>query len=197
MFQGLAVACVIASVMVYSLVPKYQVNSNGESLAQQLVALWQVIKHPRFYQIAPLSIATQGVFGAFVGLWSGYWLRDYLALSESQTAQIILTMAVAMTAGFVVLGALAAYAQRYGISAHIVSVSGVLVYMCSQWVIINQWSQWHHLWWGLGVVINLWPSSATGVYPQVAYATAWLWVLGLQVLALVWFFYNAVLSKLR
>ncbi|MDC1341995.1 hypothetical protein N8222_09365 [Oceanospirillaceae bacterium] len=45
-----------------------------------------------------------------MGLWSGYWLRDYLALSESQTAQIILTMAVAMTAGFVVLGALAAYA---------------------------------------------------------------------------------------
>ena len=112
MFQGLAVASIIASVLVYSLVPKYKVSSNGESLGQQLGALWQVIKHPRFYQIAPLSVATQGVFGAFVGLWSGYWLRDYLALSESQTAQIILTMAVAMTAGFVVLGALAAYAQR-------------------------------------------------------------------------------------
>ena len=243
LFQGLAVASIIASVLVYSLVPKYKVSSNGESLGQQLGALWQVIKHPRFYQIAPLSVATQGVFGAFVGLWSGYWLRDHLALSESQAAQIILTMAVAMTAGFVVLGALAAYAQRYGISAHIVSVSGMLVYMCSQWVIINEWSQWHHLWWGLsgffgtsgvlmyaylsqsvpknlvgrtntslnlcvfvvafacqwglGVVVNLWPSNALGVYPQVAYATAWLWVLGLQALALVWFFYNAFLGKLR
>ncbi|MDC1341996.1 MFS transporter, partial [Oceanospirillaceae bacterium] len=53
LFQGLAVASIIASVLVYSLVPKYKVSSNGESLGQQLGALWQVIKHPRFYQIAP------------------------------------------------------------------------------------------------------------------------------------------------
>ena len=243
LFQGLAAASVIASVLVYSLVPKYLVSSNGESLKQQLVSLWQVVKSPRFYQIAPLSVATQGVFGAFVGLWSGYWLRDYLSLPNGESSQIILTMALAMTAGFAVLGALAASAQRIGISAHVVSVSGMLVYMLSQWVIINEWSQWHHLWWGLsgffgtsgalmyaylsqsvpkslagrtntslnlcvfvvafacqwglGIVINLWPADTAGVYPQIAYVTAWLWVLGLQALALVWFVYNAVFGKLR
>ena len=30
-----------------------------------------------------------------------------------------------------------------------VSVSGMLIYILSQWVIINEWSEWHHLWWGL------------------------------------------------
>jgi hypothetical protein len=193
--------------------------------------------------MAPLSVATQGVFGAFVGLWSGYWLRDYLALSNTEAAQIILTMAVAMTAGFVVLGWLAASLHRLGISGYVVSVSGMLVYMVSQWVIIHEWSEWHHLWWGLsgffgtsgvlmyaylsqsvpkslvgrintslnlcvfivafgcqwglGIVINLWPADAVGVYPQTAYATAWIWALGLQLIALIWFFYNAILGKLR
>ena len=243
LFQGMAVASVLASVLVYSLVPKYEISSNGQGLKQQLAELWQVVKSPSFYQMAPISVATQGVFGAFVGLWSGYWLRDYLALSNTESAQIILTMAVSMTAGFVVLGWLAASLQRFGVNAYVVSVSGMLVYMLSQWVIINEWSQWHHLWWGLsgffgtsgvlmyaylsqsvpkdlvgrtntslnlcvfvvaflcqwglGIVINLWPADAMGVYPQTAYATAWFWALGLQVLALMWFVYNAIFSKLR
>jgi MFS family permease len=243
LFQGLAVASVMASVLVYSLVPKYKIRSQGQNLTQQLVELWQVIKSPNFYQVAPLSVATQGVFGAFIGLWSGYWLRDYLALSNEQAVQIIFTMAAAMTAGFVVLGWLAASLQRFGVSAYVVSVSGMLVYIFSQWVIINEWSDWHHLWWGLsgffgtsgvlmyaylsqsvpkslvgrvntslnlcvfvvafscqwglGVVINLWPVDAMGAYPQAAYATAWLWVLGLQLMALIWFLYHAVFRKLR
>jgi len=242
LFQVLAAASILASVLVYSLVPKYHINSKGQSLKQQLTELWQVVKSPRFYQMAPLSVATQGVFGAFIGLWSGYWLRDYLALSNVQTAEIIFTMAVSMTAGFAVLGWLAASLQRFGVSAYVVSVSGMLVYIFSQWVIINEWSEWHHLWWGLsgffgtsgvlmyaylsqsvpkslvgrintslnlcvfvvafccqwglGVAINLWPADAAGVYPQVAYATAWSWVLGLQLMALIWFVYHTIQRKL-
>ena len=243
LFQILGVASVVASVLVYSLVPKYTTHSNGQNLKLQLVELWQVIKSPSFCQMAPLSVATQGVFGAFVGLWSGYWLRDYLSLSDSEAAQIILTMALAMTAGFVVLGWLAASLYRFGVSSYMVSVSGMLIYILSQWVIINEWSEWHHLWWGLsgffgtsgvlmyaylsqsvpkslvgrvntslnlcvfvvafacqwglGIVINLWPVDALGIYPQTAYATAWMWALGLQIMALIWCLYHAILGKLR
>ena len=243
LFQILGVASVVASELVYSLVPKYTTHSNGQNLKLQLVELWQVIKSPSFCQMAPLSVATQGVFGAFVGLWSGYWLRDYLSLSDSEAAQIILTMALAMTAGFVVLGWLAASLYRFGVSSYMVSVSGMLIYILSQWVIINEWSEWHHLWWGLsgffgtsgvlmyaylsqsvpkslvgrvntslnlcvfvvafacqwglGIVINLWPVDALGIYPQTAYATAWMWALGLQIMALIWCLYHAILGKLR
>lgn len=243
LFQILGVASVVASVLVYGLVPKYTTHSNGQNLKLQLVELWQVIKSPSFCQMAPLSVATQGVFGAFVGLWSGYWLRDYLSLSDSEAAQIILTMALAMTAGFVVLGWLAASLYRFGVSSYMVSVSGMLIYILSQWVIINEWSEWHHLWWGLsgffgtsgvlmyaylsqsvpkslvgrvntslnlcvfvvafacqwglGIVINLWPVDALGIYPQTAYATAWMWALGLQIMALIWCLYHAIFSKLR
>ena len=243
LFQVLGVASVVASALVYSLVPKYTIHSRGQNLKMQLAELWQVVKSPSFCQMAPLSVATQGVFGAFVGLWSGYWLRDYLSLSDTEASQIILTMALAMTAGFVVLGWLAASLHRFGVSAYMVSVSGMLIYILSQWVIIHEWSEWHHLWWGvsgffgtsgvlmyaylsqsvpknlvgrvntslnlcvfvvafgcqwgLGIVINLWPADAVGVYPQTAYATAWMWALGLQIMALIWCLYNAILSKLR
>jgi hypothetical protein len=46
-------------------------------------------------------------------------------------------------------------------------------------------------------VINLWPVDALGIYPQTAYATAWMWALGLQIMALIWCLYHAILGKLR
>ena len=149
LFQVLAVATLVASVLVYSLVPRYSIQAQSQRLTQQIVELWQLVKSPQFYQIAPLTVATQGVFGAFVGLWAGYWLRDYLSLSTAEAAQIVLTMALSMTAGFVALGWLAGRLHRFGISAYSVSVVGMLVYMLSQCVIINEWSDWHHFWWGL------------------------------------------------
>jgi len=243
LFQLLAVASVFASVLVYSLVPSYTVKRQSQKLKSQWAELWQVIKSPIFYRLAPLSVATQGIFGAFVGLWAGYWLRDYVSLSPAEAAQVLLTMALAMTAGFVSLGGLAGWLQKFGISAHLVSIGGMMVYMLSQWVIINEWSQWHHLWWavsgffgtsgalmyaylsqavpkglvgrintslnlcvfafaficqwGLGVLIDQWPSDAQGVYPQAAYANAWLWLLAVQFVALLWLLYNAVFRKLR
>ena len=41
--------------------------------------------------------------------------------------------------------------------------------------------------WGIGAVINLWPPSAGGAYPLVAYDVAFSLMLALQALALTWF----------
>jgi len=243
LFQTMALASLLASGLVLTLVPRYTVAVKNQKISQQLAELWQIIKSPTFYQLAPLSVATQGVFAAFIGLWAGYWLRDFLSLSPAEAAHVLLTMALAMTAGFVSLGWLAGRLQKFGIGAHMVSVGGMLVYLLSQLVIVNEWSQWHHLWWGisgffgtsgvlmyaylsqsvpkalvgrvntslnlcvfvcafagqwgLGMLIDQWPTNAAGVYPQAAYVNAWAWVLGLQGLALCWLLYNAVLRQAR
>jgi len=243
LFQAMALASLLASGLVLTLVPRYVVVVKKQKVSQQLSELWQVIKSPIFYQLAPLSVATQGIFGAFIGLWAGYWLRDYLSLSPAEAARVLLTMALAMTAGFALLGWLAGWLQKFGIGAHVVSVVGMLVYLLTQLVIVNEWSQWHHLWWGLsgffgtsgvlmyaylsqsipkalvgrvntslnlcvfvcafagqwglGMLIDQWPTNAAGVYPQVAYFNAWAWVLGLQGLSLCWLLYNAVLRQAR
>ena len=41
--------------------------------------------------------------------------------------------------------------------------------------------------WGIGAVIDLWPATASGGYAPEGYATAFGIMLGLQVLALVWY----------
>jgi len=243
LFQIMAFATVLASVLVFTIVPRYTLSIKSVSIRQQLSDLWQVVKSPVFYQLAPLSVATQGIFAAFIGLWAGYWLRDYLAMSAQEAAQVLLVMAVAMTAGFVALGTLASWLQRFGIGANWVSLAGMLIYLICQMVIISEWSQWHYFWWavsgffgtsgvlmyahlsqsvpktlvgrvntslnlcvfvcaflgqwGLGLVIDLWPSNAQGVYPQVAYYNAWAWVLAVQVLALFWFLYHTIKGQLR
>lgn len=41
--------------------------------------------------------------------------------------------------------------------------------------------------WGIGTIVNLWPTSEDGAYAPVGYQTAFALMLGLQVLALAWF----------
>ena len=53
LFQVLAVATLVASVLVYSLVPRYSIQAQSQRLTQQVVELWQLVKSPQFYQIAP------------------------------------------------------------------------------------------------------------------------------------------------
>ena len=42
--------------------------------------------------------------------------------------------------------------------------------------------------WGVGVVIGLWPATAEGGYPLVAYQTAFAVMLAIQLVCLIWFF---------
>jgi hypothetical protein len=41
--------------------------------------------------------------------------------------------------------------------------------------------------WGIGAIIDLWPATASGGYALEGYSTAFGIMLGLQVLAMVWF----------
>ncbi|MCD6047087.1 MAG: sugar phosphate permease [Gammaproteobacteria bacterium] len=45
---------------------------------------------------------------------------------------------------------------------------------------------------GMGLIVNLWPRLSTGKYPVVAYETAFGIILGVQVLAYIWFFIKKV-----
>ncbi|MBE0595951.1 MAG: MFS transporter, partial [Desulfuromonadales bacterium] len=45
--------------------------------------------------------------------------------------------------------------------------------------------------WGIGALISLWPTTATGGYPMVGYQAGFGAILGLQLLGLAWFVVTA------
>ena len=47
--------------------------------------------------------------------------------------------------------------------------------------------------WGIGVIINLWPGTAAGGYAPPGYQAGFAMMLGLQLMALLWFFIASIL----
>jgi sugar phosphate permease len=72
---------------------------------------------------------SQAGFMAVQGLWAGPWLRDVAALDRAGAAACLSISAVAMIAGFIVLGFVTETLARKGIPVLYTAVSGMAVFI--------------------------------------------------------------------
>jgi len=135
-FTGLAVLTILVAVAVLTVVPEKEGHQQGESLKAQLDGVKQVFTSLEFWRTAPLATMSQAGFLSIQGLWSGPWLRDVAHLDRAAVAQVLFAVAVAMVAGFILLGGLAERLTRSGISVLTTSVTGMGLFMVVQALII-------------------------------------------------------------
>jgi predicted MFS family arabinose efflux permease len=135
-FTGLAVLTILVAVALLTVVPKKQGHQAGESLKAQLDGVKQVFTSLEFWRTAPIATMSQAGFLSIQGLWSGPWLRDVAHLDRAGVAQVLFAVAVAMVAGFILLGGLAERLARSGISVLTTSVTGMGLFMVVQALII-------------------------------------------------------------
>jgi sugar phosphate permease len=231
-FLMLAVATLAVAVVVFLVVPDKREDRPPDSLRDQLVGIREVFASPVFWRVAPWATLSQAAYLSIQGLWSGPWLRDAAGLDRSAIARMLLLVAVAMTAGYLLLGVLANRLSRSGRPPLTVAAAGMLLFMLVQTLIVTGFIPDVRLvWilfgffgtsgilcyadlsqrfparlagrvntglnllvfiaaftaqWGIGAVIDLWPSTATG-YAVAGYQAGFGLMLGLQAVALVWF----------
>jgi sugar phosphate permease len=231
-FVILALATLAVALIVFLVVPDRPETQPPDSLRRQLAGVGEVFSSPVFWRIAPWATLSQAAYLAIQGLWSGPWLRDVAGFDRSEVARMLLLVAVAMTAGYLLLGIVANRLNRSGWNPLTVAAIGMLVFMMAQAVIVSGWIPDVHLvWmlfgffgtsgilcyadlsqrfparlagrvntglnllvfimaftaqWGIGVVINLWPSTTAG-YALPGYQAGFGVMLGLQAVAAVWF----------
>ncbi len=231
-FLLLALATLAVALVVFFVVPDKTEAAPSDSLRQQLAGIGEVFSSPVFWRIAPWATLSQAAYLAIQGLWSGPWLRDAAGLDRSAIAQMLLLVAAAMTAGYLLLGILANRLSRIGWNPLMVAAIGMLGFMLVQALIVSGWVPDVHLvWmlfgffgtsgilcyadlsqrfparlagrvntglnllvfivaftaqWGIGAVIDLWPSTATG-YAVPGYQAGFGLMLGLQAVAMAWF----------
>ncbi len=231
-FLLLALATLAVALVVFFVVPDRTEAQPPDSLRQQLAGIGEVFSSPVFWRIAPWATLSQAAYLAIQGLWSGPWLRDAAGFDRRETAGMLLLVAAAMTAGYLLLGILANRLTRAGWKPLTVAALGMLVFMLVQASIVCGWVPDVRLvWmlfgffgtsgilcyadlsqrfparlagrvntglnllvfivaftaqWGIGAVINLWPSTATG-YAVPGYQAGFGVMLGLQAIAFVWF----------
>lgn len=140
-FMGLALLTLAAAAAIFYIVPPERSTQSDTSWGEQFRGLGQVLSSPAFWRIAPWTAVSQATFLAVQGLWAGPWLRDVAGLERDAGAHILLLLALAMTAGFICSGSLAARLARSGIGPMITSAAGMAAFMVAQLLLIVPLSQ--------------------------------------------------------
>lgn len=146
-FLGLAVFTLLAAGAVFFAVPEKQAVTNQESLHNQLHGIREVFTSRTFWRTAPLTTASQAAFMAIQGLWAGPWLNHVGKLNRGEVAGVLFWVAVAMVAGFIVLGSLAGHLNKKGLRVATTAVIGMTIFMVVQLLLVLHPAGWTFTLW--------------------------------------------------
>ena len=127
--MALCVLTVSVAVIVFLIVPEKPASQSTESFKDQLQGVKTVFTSLDFWRVAPLTTLSQASFLSIQGLWAGPWLKDVAGLDRTGVAGVLLWVAVAMIAGFILLGSLADRLSRSGVSVLTTAVTGMGLFM--------------------------------------------------------------------
>jgi predicted MFS family arabinose efflux permease len=148
-FVALAVLTLVMAVLVYVVVPERAAAGRELRFGEQVRGVRRVFSSLVFWRIAPWTALSQATFLSIQGLWAGPWLRDVAGYDRNQAAGILMLMAAAMVAGFILMGNAAERLSRYGIRPLAVAATGMLVFMGALLLIILQIDLAAMVLWGL------------------------------------------------
>jgi len=159
-FLILALVALSIAAVVFWVVPEKKIETNGDSFKDQLKGIVSVFSSLTFWRIAPLTVMSQAAFLAIQGLWSGPWLRDVAGFERTAIAHVLLTIAGAMVAGFIFMGAAAERLSRLGIKPIVVAATGMGAFIAVQALLILEATAWAHTLWILFGIFG-----TTGILP--------------------------------
>jgi predicted MFS family arabinose efflux permease len=159
-FLILTLVTLSIAAVVLGVVPEKKIETNGDSFKDQLKGIVNVFSSLTFWRIAPLTVMSQAAFLSIQGLWSGPWLRDVAGFERTAIAHVLLTIAVAMVAGFIFMGAAAERLSRQGIQPIVVAVTGMGAFIAVQALLVLEATAWAHTLWILFGIFG-----TTGILP--------------------------------
>lgn len=124
------------AVIIFTVVPERRDDNRPGDFGEQLRGVRQVFTSLSFWRTAPVTTMSQASFLAIHSLWSGPWLRDVAGMTREQSASVLFWVAVAMIAGWISLGGLAARLDRKKISITNTAVTGMACFMAVQLLLL-------------------------------------------------------------
>jgi MFS family permease len=138
LFEWLAAATAVAAGTVYLLVPEAPPSPSANN-SRPFAGLREIYADSRFWRLAPLSATTIGTAWALQGLWAAPWLADVEGLDRAALVNHLLAMAVALSIGAVLLGALATRLRRRNVEPQAVVGVVAALFMTVQTALILRW----------------------------------------------------------
>jgi MFS family permease len=133
LFELLAAATVVTAVMIYMVVPEQPASLPKRSAS---LSLKSVYANHRLWRVVPLSATCVGSAWALQGLWAAAWLTDVEKLDRPNVVTQLFVMAIALSAGGLLLGTAADQVRRRGIGLERLFALVALLFIAAQLALI-------------------------------------------------------------
>lgn len=115
-FVLLSLAVLLAAALVRWKIPR--TDSGGEKreggFFEQFTEMMRFSLDARFWEIAPISLASEALIFSYLFLWLGPWMRDVALLPEEQTGRCLLLASGGAAAGYLLNGVIAGFLRVRG-----------------------------------------------------------------------------------
>ncbi|MFT5225408.1 MAG: sugar phosphate permease [Polaribacter sp.] len=233
LFWILAIATLLVAFIIFFAVPDKPSPIAQVGLASHIGGILHIFRDRYFWRIIPVAVSTQAAALALIGLWTGPWFRDIAGFNEAEVASSLLLIAVSMITGYILIGYIAYYFSKRGISSTTIALVGMSAFILTQialafhpvyfarpvWMLFGFFSTSSILTyaalsqrfsaqyagrantalnflvfavgfftqWGIGVVIDTFPSGAMGSYASEGYQQVFIYLVVVQVICLAWY----------
>jgi sugar phosphate permease len=119
LFEILTIGTVTVAGLIYMVVPERVADSEIATSARKPLTLWSIYSDPRFLRVAPLSAACIGSSWALQSLWASAWLTDVEGFDHRSRAAQMFLMAVGLSLGALLLGAMADRLRKLNIRTEV------------------------------------------------------------------------------
>jgi predicted MFS family arabinose efflux permease len=123
-FVVLAGVTFVAALMIAWRIPDIERPAAAPGFREQWAGVRMVLRHPRFWWIAPLAACCIGTFMAVQGLWAVPWLMETGGQDRTGAARHLLFMGCVVLGGYVLLGFFGTRLARRGIHARHLFAAG-------------------------------------------------------------------------
>jgi MFS family permease len=144
LFEFLAAVTAGCAMAIYILVPEPAAAASMKNSAS--IGLKKIYADRRFWRLAPLSTMCISTAWALQGLWAGPWLTDVESLERPEVVRHLFVMALALSAGALLMGTGADRLRRRGV--HPRKLFGVVAaaFIAAQLALIFYLSSSYFLW---------------------------------------------------
>ena len=159
-FLVLATATLVVAAAIFLIVPEKPGSPQSRGLLSEFQDIRRIYGDPGFWRLAPIVVTGMAANLSIQGLWAGPWMQDVAGLGRADTADALLLLALALAGGSVLLGVLASWFDRLGVSLLLFFGVTCALFMAFQGAIVFG-----------AVTTALWPWVGFGLFANNAMVT--------------------------
>jgi len=136
LFEVLTIATAAVAGLIYMIVPEHRSGPEITTPGRPPLTLWSICSDARFLRVAPLSAACIGSSWALQSLWASAWLRDVEGFDRQSSLNQLFLMAVGLSLGALLLGAVADRLRRHNIRTETVLASVAALFVVAELALV-------------------------------------------------------------